>query len=137
MKSKTLLLCAALTWAVLFLASCSTVGIHRRSRVKVSRGRVNCPPPHAPAHGHRHKHREQGVDLVYDSGRGVYVVVDLPDHFYYEGRFFRIHSGHWEASLRVSGGWKTVYEDSIPPGLRGKGKAKGNWKKPSWSKKGK
>jgi len=135
MKTKSLFLCAALTCTALFLVSCSTIGVRRSSRVRIGRG--NGPPPHAPAHGHRHKHQEQGVELVYDSGRGVYVVVDLPDHFYYEGRFFRVHGAQWEVSLRVSGGWKPVYEDSIPPGLRGKGKAKGKWKKASWSKKGK
>jgi hypothetical protein len=135
MKSKSLLLCAALICAVLFLGSCSTVGIRRTSRVKIGRG--NGPPPHAPAHGYRHKYREQGVELVYDSGRGVYIVVDLPDHYYCDGRFFRLHNARWEVSLQVSGGWKPVYEDSIPPGLRGKGKAKGKWKKVSRSKKGK
>ena len=132
MKSKKLFLCAALTCAALFLVSCSTIGIRRSSRVKISRGRGNGPPPHAPAHGHRHKHKAKGVDLVYDSGRGVYVVVDLPDHYYYEGRFFRIRGTQWEVSLQVSGGWKPVYEDSIPPGLRKRGK----WKKGSWSKSG-
>ena len=135
MKSKTLFLCAVvLACAALMLVSCSTVGIRRRSRVRIGRG--NGPPPHAPAHGHRHKHAANGVDLVYDSGRGVYVVVDLPDHYYYEGHFFRIRGAQWEVSLQVSGGWERVYEDSIPPGLRTKHKSKGKWKKGAWSKTG-
>jgi hypothetical protein len=102
MKSKTLFLCAVvLACAALMLVSCSTVGIRRRSRVRIGRG--NGPPPHAPAHGHRHKHAANGLDLVYDSGCGVYVVVDLPNHYYHEGHFFRIRGAQWEVSLQVSG----------------------------------
>jgi hypothetical protein len=74
------------------------------------------------------------VDLVYDSGRGVYVVVGLPDHYYFDGHFFRIRGAQWEVSLHASGGWKHVYEDSIPPGLRKKGKSKGKRKKASYSR---
>lgn len=133
MKSKTLFLCAVvLACAALMLASCSRVSVCSTSREKIGRG--NGPPPHAPAHGYRHKHKSKGVELVYDSGRGVYVVVGLPDHYYYDGHFFRIRGAQWEISLNTDGGWKPVYEDSIPPGLRKKGKAKGKWKKASWSR---
>ena len=94
------------------------------------------PPTHAPAHGYRYKHRAKGVELVYDSGCGVYVVVGLPDHYYCDGHFFRIKGAHWEMSLSASYGWERVYEDSIPPGLRNKGKSKGKWKKTSYSRSG-
>ena len=46
------------------------------------------PPPHAPAHGYRHKH-EHGVELVFDSQLGVYVVVGWKDHFFSAGRYYR------------------------------------------------
>jgi hypothetical protein len=68
------------------------------------------------------------VELVYDSGRGVYVVVGLPGHYYCDGRFFRISGAQWEMSLNTTHGWEPVYEHSIPPGLRSKGKSKGTAK---------
>lgn len=133
MKSKTVFLCAVvLACAALMLASCSSVGVRQTSSERIGRG--NGPPPHAPAHGYRHKHKTKGVELVYDSGRGVYVVVGLPDHYYFDGHFFRIRGAHWEISLNTDDGWEPVYEDSIPPGLRKKGKAKGKWKKASYSR---
>jgi hypothetical protein len=133
MKSKTVFLCAVvLACAALMLTSCSRVSVRGTSRGRIGRG--NGPPPHAPAHGYRHKHKVEGVDLVYDSGRRVYVVVGLPDHYYYDGHFFRIRGAQWEMSLNTTYGWKPVYENSIPPGLRKKGKAKGKLKKASYSR---
>ena len=133
MKSKNVSLWAiVLACAVLMLASCSRVRVCGTSREKIGRG--NGPPPHAPAHGHRYKHRVKGVELVYDSGRGVYVVVGLPNHYYFDGHFFRVRGNRWEISLNTDSGWEPVYEDSIPPGLRKKGKAKGKWKKGSYSR---
>ena len=133
MKSKTLLLRAfVLFCAALMLASCTTVGVYHTSGRKTGRG--NGPPPHAPAHGYRYKHQTKGVELVYDSGCGVYVVVGLPDHYYCDGHFFRIKGAHWEMSLSTRYGWEPAYEDSIPPGLRNKGKSKGKWKKASYSR---
>ena len=135
MKSGTLLLCAVtLACAALMVTSCSSVGICHTSSEKIGRG--NGPPPHAPAHGYRHKHKTKGVELVYDSGRGVYVVVGLPDHYYFDGYFFRVRGNRWEISLNTDDGWEPIYEDSIPPGLRknGKAKAKGKWKKASYSR---
>lgn len=133
MKSGTLLLCAVvLACAALMVASCSSVGICHTSSEKIGRG--NGPPPHAPAHGYRHKHKTKGVELVYDSGCGVYVVIGLPDHYYYDGHFFRIRGAQWEVSLNTADGWEPVYGESIPPGLRTKGKSKGKWKKESYSR---
>jgi hypothetical protein len=133
MRAKTLFLCAVvLACAALMLSSCSSVGVYHRSSRKIGRG--NGPPPHAPAHGYRHKHEAKGVELVYDSGRGVYVVVGLPDHYYYDGHFFRIRGSQWEMSLNTTHGWDPVYEDAIPHGLRIEGKSKGKWKKASYSR---
>ena len=133
MRSKRLFLCAVvLACIVLFSASCSNRVYHSSDR-KIARR--NGPPPHAPAHGYRHKHAD-GVELVYDSGRGVYVVVGLPGHYYCDGHYFRISGNQWEMSLNTHYGWKPVYEDSIPRGLRvkGKNKGKGKWKKSSYSR---
>jgi len=94
------------------------------------------PPPHAPAHGHRHKFERDSVDLVFDSGLGVYVVVDLVDVFFQDGRYYRCEEGNWWVSPRPRDGWVVLKVTELPNGLRtykvkqkGPGKAKGKGKK--------
>ena len=85
------------------------------------------PPPHAPAHGYRHKQkRANGADLelVFDSEMGVYVVVDIPDRYYWDGHYLRFEDGRWSASVDLDGGWESRSDDSLPPGLRKKVTAK-------------
>jgi hypothetical protein len=83
------------------------------------------PPPHAPAHGYRRKHAQDGVDMVFDSGLGVYVVVGTPDCWWADSRYYRWHDGAWSIGARVSGPWTVVALDDVPSGLRGyKAKAK-------------
>src|SRR5262245_11687981 len=59
--------------------------------VIVREGGAHGPPPWAPAHGHRrhhqraYQHRDATVDMVFDSGLGVYVVVGLPNYYYWNG----------------------------------------------------
>ena len=119
MKSKLLSLFAlALACATLTLVSCDSLTIGTGSRGKRGHG----PPPHAPAHGHRHK--QGGVELVFDSGRGVYVVVDFPNHYYHKGRYYRFREPHWEMGVHIDGPWESVSEVALPPGLRDKGKPK-------------
>ncbi len=77
------------------------------------------PPPHAPAHGYRHKHGD-GVEMVYNSEIGVYVVVGHSEHYYYRDRYYRLNSGSWEVSLHIDGKWAPVSDKKIPPGLRKK-----------------
>jgi len=77
------------------------------------------PPAHAPAHGYRAKHGEtdkysSGVDLVYDSGRGVYVVVGLPEVIFHEGKFYKHEGREWEVSVRSDGGWRVAVAGSVP-----------------------
>ena len=117
--SISFLLAVALVCATLTLVSCESLTIGIGSHGKDGHG----PPPHAPAHGYRHKH--QGVELVYDSGLGVYVVVDFPDHFYFKGCYYRFGELHWEVGVHIDGQWESVSEEVLPPGLRGKGKGKG------------
>ncbi len=117
---------------LLMLVSCSSfsigAGSGRRHRPK--QRAKHGPPPHAPAHGYRHKH--QGVELVYDSGHGVYVVIDLPNHYYFKGNYYRRGEVQWEAGVNIDGPWEFVSDDAMPKGLRakekGKGKAKGKFK---------
>ncbi len=125
MRFKFLSLSAvALACLTFMLVSCESFSIGPGSgrRHKPKHG----PPPHAPAHGYRHKY--QGVELVYDSGRGVYVVVDFPLHFYFEGNYYRFHEPHWEVGVNIDGPWESVSEEALPPGLRAKGKGKGKSK---------
>ncbi len=124
MKHKySFLLAVALICATMVLVSCRSLTIRRPSSHK--HGRVQGPPPHAPAHGYRHKHQEHGVELVYDSGLGVYVVVELPNHFYFKGHYYRHGETQWEIGVHVDGPWEVVAEKSLPKGLRGKKRGKG------------
>lgn len=78
------------------------------------------PPDHAPAHGYRRKHHDarQGAELVFDARLGVYVVVDLPRHYYWDGVYLRVEEGAWYASARLDGGWEPRSSEALPPGLR-------------------
>lgn len=125
MRFKFLSLSAVVLVCMTFmLVSCGSfsIGVGSGRKHKPKHG----PPPHAPAHGYRHK--QQGVEIVYDSGRGVYVVVDFPLHFYFEGRYYRFHEPRWEVGVHIDGPWESVSEKAIPPGLRAKGKGKGKSK---------
>ena len=75
-------------WVCFAATSCfqhNHSGIYSTSKNKKGNG----PPPHAPAHGYRHKH-QHGVELVYSSELGVYVVVGFPNHYFSEGHYFRL-----------------------------------------------
>ena len=122
-KTTTLItaICACL---VLMTVSCSRhVVCHEPTVVTVSKD--NGPPAHAPAHGYRRKHID-GVELVFDSSMGLYVVVGHSDHYYHDGYFYRLSGGLWEISLKLDGGWKFASENSLPPGLKIKAKANDN-----------
>jgi hypothetical protein len=74
------------------------------------------PPPWAPAHGYRHKH-SQGVDLIFDAGLGVYVVVGYDQHYFHGKRFYRRGGSGWLASAQVRGPWLSVELSAVPAGL--------------------
>ena len=126
MRFKSISLSVVLVCATLMLVSCKSLSIGAGSGRKHKHG----PPPHAPAHGYRHK--QHGVELVYDSGRGVYVVIDLPNHYYFKGRYYHRGEIQWEVGVHIDGPWEFISEDELPKGLRakekGKGKAKGKSK---------
>lgn len=81
------------------------------------------PPPHAPAHGHRHKH-QSGVVLRFDSGLGVYAVVDRVGVYFHDGWFVRFHDGGWQVCASLDGRWRPRSAEWVPPGLRSKHHAK-------------
>ena len=108
----------------LMLVSCGSFSIGTRSE----RGyeRKPGPPPHAPAHGYRHKYQE--VELVYDSQRGVYVVIDFPNHYYFKGHYYRLGEIQWEIGVNLEGPWEYISYDKLPEGLRIGKKGKGGGK---------
>jgi hypothetical protein len=119
-KTITLFCIVALACIVLMTTSCSTYSVYSQPTVTKAG-----PPTHAPAYGYRRK-QVSGMELVYDSGLGLYVVVGLPDHYYNDGYFYRLRGGLWEISQKPDIGWKVVSESSLPQGLRGKVKVKAN-----------
>jgi hypothetical protein len=78
------------------------------------------PPPHAPAHGYRRKHRDAHADLelVFDSGLGVYVVIGLPGIYFQDEHFFRHTDAGWQISLHHDSGWTLAVQSDVPSGLR-------------------
>jgi len=106
------------------------------------------PPEHAPAHGYRAKQDDakakpteseprKGIEVIYDSERGIYVGVNLPDVFFHEGRYYRESGdGEWQISLSGDGDWSVSVSSSVPdvvvkakrahpgPAKRSKGKKK-------------
>lgn len=134
MRQPRILLNVAVTTIVGLLVACShgssvTIGRGDRPSASTERHHHGGPPPHAPAHGYRHKHRhhDRDVQLVFDSDLGVYIVVDLPNHYYWDGHYLRIQGSQWYASASLEGDWERRSDESLPPGLKkGKGKAKTN-----------
>ena len=122
MKAKNFWLGAS---AIALLAFMTMGCVHphhaRRDRPRVVQAHKPGPPPHAPAHGYRHKHHAHGVDLVFDSGLGVYLVVGLADHFFLHDQFYRRSGGEWFVSAELGHGWTAVGSSVLPKGL---GKAK-------------
>ena len=84
------------------------------------------PPPWAPAHGYRRKHqrayqsREQTVDLVFDRNVGVYVVVGIPNYYYWNGVYVRLDAGRWWRAPYLDARWEPCPADALPGGLRDK-----------------
>ncbi len=75
------------------------------------------PPPHAPAHGYRAK-TPQGVDVVFDTQVGVYVVVELPGNYWLDDRYYRKGASGWVVSARVDGPWTVCPSGDLPKGLQ-------------------
>ena len=111
-----------LSTSVIFLLmtiSCSTVDVYQIQGSGIGHG----PPAHARAHGYRRK-QVAGLELVFDSSLGLFVVVGHPDHYYCDGYFYRLSDSMWERSQQPDRGWTCVSDNSIPMGLKAKGKNK-------------
>jgi hypothetical protein len=108
--------------------------------VVVREGGDHGPPPWAPAHGYRRKHQRayqshpDTVDMVFDSGLGVYVVVGIPNYYYWDGVYLRIDAGNrWYRAPYLDARWDPCPPDALPGYLREKsikkynGPPKGRW----------
>ncbi len=125
MKRKLLsFLALCLVCAMLALASCRRHHTHTTVVVGSGPSHGHGPPPHAPAHGYRHKHHAHGVEFVYDSAWGLYVVIGFTNHYYHEGHYYRRRETQWEAGVHIDGPWKVISHDALPRGLRVKQKGK-------------
>jgi hypothetical protein len=110
-------LCIALGAAA--LAACVTAAVPAPAPGP-GKARGNGPPPHAPAHGYRAK-TPQGVDVVFDTTLGVYVVLSVPGQYWLDERYYRKRSEGWFVGPGVEGPWTVCATADLPAGLRGNG----------------
>ena len=81
------------------------------------------PPAHAPAHGYRAKQAQQapaparakgGIEVIFDSERGIHVAVGLLNVFFHEGHYYREQDGRWQVSVSGDGGWSFSASSGVP-----------------------
>jgi len=73
-------------------------------------------PPRTAAHGYVMVH--SGVELVFDSGLGLYVVTGYPNYYYYGGYYYRVYGGgRYARCRRIHGSWSSISPSNLPPGL--------------------
>lgn len=117
---------AALAAAPLIACMPHSVTIAGGEPPVVHEGSGHGPPPHAPAHGYRRKHEQAyhshtgSVELVFDSGLGVYVVVGMRDYYYWNNSYLYVRDGQWWMSTYLDGEWRPRDTSSLPGGLQQK-----------------
>jgi hypothetical protein len=105
---------AVLIFISLLTTSCSETTVRQTSGKKMP---GNGPPAHAPAHGRRAKEAGE-IKIVYDSERDIYIVIGIPQHYYFEGHYYRLRHRNWQMSTAIDGKWKTIKTKQLPPGLQ-------------------
>lgn len=85
------------------------------------------PPSHAPAHGYRAK-TPQGVEVSFDSGLGVYVVLAVPGQYWLDDRYYRRADAGWQISVGAQGPWQVCVTADLPIGLQREGSSNGKSK---------
>jgi hypothetical protein len=88
-----------------------------RNHRRYNRHQSHSPPSHAPANGHRYRH-DHGVDLVFDSGIGAYIVLGFDNLFFFNNNYMRFDDGYWHYSDRHNGGWLRSKDKHVPRKLR-------------------
>ena len=97
----------AMSCAVAALAACVAYPAGQRESYP--------PPPRAPAAGYHQEYR--GHDLRWNASLGVYVIMDMPNHYFYNGDYYRYHRGQWYYSRDMKKRWRHYDERKLPPGL--------------------
>ena len=113
------LVCAALP--MLLAAVCLFVApgcaVHRtQESVAAYDSDEASPPPRTPAHGWRRRHPD-GVEIIYRSELGAYVVVGLDDAYYCDDVFYLWDSGRWLRAPHFTGPWVAVPTSEVPANL--------------------
>ncbi|GEM_PF-3501502 len=113
------LLCDALP--ILLVAFCLFVApgcaTHRTQEAVVGYDSDEAPPPpHTPARGWRRRHPD-GVEIIYRSELGAYVVVGLDDAYYCDDVFYLWDSGRWLRAPHFTGPWVAVPTSEVPANL--------------------
>lgn len=84
------------------------------------------PPSHAPAHGRRAKEAHHpkpsqpagGVQIEYDSGKGLHVAIGLPGVYFHAGSYYRHTERGWQISATGKDGWKIAAGTTVPDVVR-------------------
>lgn len=56
--------------------------------------------------------------IVFDSERGVRIVVEQPGFFFDSGRFYRLSDQRWQVSVDGESGWTVIGRDRVPRSIR-------------------
>ena len=83
-----------------------------------SNARTGRSLPERPAHGARYLNPNDGMELVFDGGKGLYRVPELPSHYYQDGTYYRRESQEWVHSSHLDGPWYPTEIADLPRGLR-------------------
>ena len=115
-RTKNYLIVVLLASVVIAISACTMFTHHNRMQSPAG-GQGYAGPPDSPSHGYRYK-QSDGIELVFDSGIGVYAVSGHSDNYYHQGKYYRWNNNSWEASSKISEGWAPTSDDAVPPGLR-------------------
>jgi hypothetical protein len=55
--------------------------------------------------------------MVFDEELRVYRIVDLPEHFYSAGNYYRFVDGYWQSARSPAGPWVETPQNRLPPSL--------------------
>ena len=109
-----------ITIGLFLFSGCQTlnVGVQGLGAPHKTKYKKKGPPPHAPAHGYRHKHH-RGHNLVFDSGIGAYVVLNVPETYFGNNLYMRLSTdGKWMVSTTLEGGWRIAAGNEVPHKLK-------------------
>ena len=101
----------------MLISGCETLSLQSDGGAGPGKGKGS--PAHAPAHGHRKKHKG-GTNLVYDSRRGLYLVADVADVYFFDNKYFRYLDERWPVSDVLRDAWALATTTEVPAKLKKK-----------------